>query len=100
MFEAQEGEPLHLLKGVNRKQDVESWRDKGKQRTRPNRLQKRKVCANKSTGEGKADKINQAGSKTEASYKRSQQGMLIGLNVVLKKVDASLCKELQTAGGR
>lgn len=60
-------------------------RDKGKQRTRPSRLYKREVCANKSTGGGKTDRINQAGSKAEASYKRSQQGMLTGLNEVLKK---------------
>lgn len=75
-------------------------RDKIKQRTRPNRLYKRQVCANKSTGGGKTDQINQVGSKVEASYKRSQQSMLMGLNEVLKEAGEALQRELQTAGGR
>jgi len=48
-------------------------------------LYKREVCPNKSTGGRKPDKINQARSKVEASYKRSQQGMLIALNEVLEQ---------------
>lgn len=102
MFGAQEGEPYSFQKIVNRRQDAESWREreKGKQRTRPSRLYKREVCANKSTGGGKPDKTNQVGSKVEPSYKKSQQGMLVGFNEVLKEAGESLQRELQTAGGR
>lgn len=38
-------------------------------------------------------KINQAGSKVEASCKRSQQGVLMGLNQVLKEAGESICKK-------
>lgn len=44
----------------------------------------REVCANKSTGGRKSDKMNQARRNMERTYKRSQQGMVMALNEVFK----------------